>query len=222
VAPALAEVALNFSTFEYFWLALLGLMCSTLVARSSPVKAIAAMLIGLLVACIGIENPAGTPRFTLREFKGLTEIPFFRYLSDNLLGGIEVIPALVGLFAVSEVMRAMVTAEPPPLPKRRLGRILQGQWELTKRYPKQQARGNLTGIVIGALPGAGADMAAWVSYAVSKRFSKEPQKFGTGHPEGLVESGSSNNAALAAGWVPALLFGIPGDTSRRSPSGSFT
>ncbi|MET0605895.1 MAG: tripartite tricarboxylate transporter permease, partial [Beijerinckiaceae bacterium] len=64
LAPALAELAFNFSTFEYFWLAFLGLMCATLVARSSPVKAIVAMLLGLLVACIGIENPAGTPRFT--------------------------------------------------------------------------------------------------------------------------------------------------------------
>jgi hypothetical protein len=62
------------------------------------------------------------------------------------------------------------------------------------------------------LPGAGADMAAWVSYATSKRFSKEPEKFGTGHPEGLVEAGASNNASLASGWVPSLLFGIPGDT----------
>src|SRR6187200_951903 len=64
LAPPLAEMALSFSTFEYFWLALLGLMCATLVARSSPVKAIAGMFIGLLVACIGIENPGGVPRFT--------------------------------------------------------------------------------------------------------------------------------------------------------------
>ena len=62
------------------------------------------------------------------------------------------------------------------------------------------------------LPGAGADMAAWVSYALAKRFSKEPEKFGTGHPEGLVEAGASNNASLASGWVPSLIFGIPGDT----------
>src|ERR671911_2024885 len=198
MAPLLAEMALSFSTYEYFWLAFLGLMCATLVARSSPIKAIASMLLGLLFACIGIENPAGTPRFTF----GFTD----------LLGGIEVIPALVGVFAVSEVMRAMVTPEPPPLPPRRFGSILKGQWELTKKYPKQQARGNLVGIIIGVLPGAGADMAAWVSYALSKRFSKEPEKFGTGHPEGLVEAGASNNASLASGWVPSLLFGIPGDT----------
>ncbi|HJQ57621.1 MAG TPA: tripartite tricarboxylate transporter permease [Vineibacter sp.] len=198
LAPPLADMALNFSTFEYFWLALLGLMCSTLVARSSPIKAIASMLLGLLVACIGVENPAGTPRFT--------------FGSADLLGGIEVIPALVGVFALSEVMRAMTTPEPPPLPRRRFGSILKGMIALTRQYPKPQIRGNIVGIIIGVLPGAGADMAAWVSYAMSKRLSKEPEKFGTGHPEGLIEAGASNNASLASGWVPSLLFGIPGDT----------
>jgi TctA family transporter len=198
MAPLLAEFALSFSTYEYFWLAFLGLMCATVVARSSPIKALAAMLLGLLVACIGIENPAGTPRFT--------------FGSTDLLGGIEVIPALVGCFAVAEVMRAMSVPEPPPLVRRKFGSILAGQWKLTKEYPKQQARGNIVGIIIGVLPGAGADMAAWVSYAMAKRFSKTPEKFGTGHPEGLIEAGASNNASLASGWVPSLLFGIPGDT----------
>jgi TctA family transporter len=198
LAPALAEVALSFSTYEYFWLALLGLMCATLVARSSPVKAIASMLIGLLIACIGLENPSGVPRFTF----GL----------PDLLGGIEPLPALVGVFALAEVMRAMTSAPPHPIPRRKFGSILAGQWALTKQHPKQQVRGNIVGIIIGVLPGAGADMAAWVSYAMSKRFSKTPEKFGTGHPEGLIEAGSSNNASLASGWVPSLLFGIPGDT----------
>ncbi len=198
MAPLLAEMALSFSTFEYFWLAFLGLMCATLVARSSPIKAIAAMLLGLLIACIGMENPAGTPRFTFG-------IP-------DLLGGVEIIPALVGAFAVSEVIRAMVTPEPPPIPRRKFGSILAGQWQLTKKYQLPMWRGNLIGIIIGVLPGAGADMAAWVSYAMAKKFSKEQEKFGTGHPEGLVEAGASNNASLASGWVPALLFGIPGDT----------
>jgi len=198
MAPILAELALNFSTYEYFWLAFLGLMCATLVARSSPVKAIASMLFGLLVACIGMENPGGVPRFTF----GVAE----------LLGGVEPIPVLVGVFAVSEVIRAMVSPEPPPLPRRRFGSILAGQFDLTRKYWRQMTRGNIVGIIIGVLPGAGADMAAWVSYAMSKRFSKEPKKFGTGHPEGLVEAGASNNASLASGWVPSLLFGIPGDT----------
>jgi putative tricarboxylic transport membrane protein len=198
MAPLLAELAFSFSTYEYFWLAFMGLMCATLVARSSPVKAIASMLLGLLIACVGMENPGGVPRFTF----GVTD----------LLGGIEPIPALVGVFAVSEVMRAMIAPEPPPMPRRRFGSILAGQLRLTRKYHWQMTRGNIVGIIIGVLPGAGADMAAWISYAMSKRFSKEPEKFGTGHPEGLVEAGASNNASLASGWVPSLLFGIPGDT----------
>jgi TctA family transporter len=198
LAPPLAEIAFSFSTFEYFWLALLGLMCATLVARSSPVKAIASMLLGLLVACIGIENPGGVARFS--------------FGNTDLLGGIEVVPALVGVFAISEVMRHMVQPEPPPLPRRKFGSILAGQLALTRKYWRQMTRGNIVGIIIGVLPGAGADMAAWISYAMSKRFSKESEKFGTGHVEGLVEAGASNNASLASGWVPSLLFGIPGDT----------
>jgi putative tricarboxylic transport membrane protein len=76
----------------------------------------------------------------------------------------------------------------------------------------QILRGSALGTLVGALPGAGADIAAWMSYAVSKKFSKEPEKFGTGHVEGIVESGSANNSALAGAWIPALVFGIPGDS----------
>jgi TctA family transporter len=170
MAPLLAELALNFSTFEYFWLAFLGLMCATLVARSSPVKAIASMLLGLLVACIGMENPGGVPRFTFG-------------LSD-LLGGVEAIPVLVGVFAVSEVIRALVSPEPPPLPRRKFGSILAGQLALTRKYWRQMTRGNIVGIIIGVLPGAGADMAAWVSYAMSKRFSKEVRHWSSGRTRG--------------------------------------
>ena len=134
LAPPLADIAPSFSTFEYFWLALLGLMCATLVARSSPVKAIASMLLGLLIACVGMENPGGVPRFTF-------DVP-------DLLGGIEVIPALVGVFAVAEVMRAMASAEPPPMPRRKFGSILAGQLHLTGKYWWPMTRGNIIGITM--------------------------------------------------------------------------
>src|ERR1700755_3538982 len=126
LAPPLAEIALSFSTFEYFWLALLGLMCATLVARSSPVKAIASMFIGLLVACVGSQKPGGGPRFTF----GLTD----------LFGVLEPVPALVGVFAVAQVMRAMLTPEPPPLPRRKFGSIMAGQWEVTQLYHRANER----------------------------------------------------------------------------------
>jgi hypothetical protein len=93
-----------------------------------------------------------------------------------------------------------------------VGSVLAGQWGLAKKYPVQILRGSSLGTLVGALPGAGADIAAWMSYAMSKKFSKEPEKFGTGHVEGIVESGSANNSALAGAWIPALVFGIPGDS----------
>jgi putative tricarboxylic transport membrane protein len=94
----------------------------------------------------------------------------------------------------------------------KIGNIFVGVWEVWKRYWRNFIRGSVIGVLIGALPGAGADIAAWISYAVSKKFSKEPEKFGTGHIEGIVDATSANNSALGGAWIPALVFGIPGDS----------
>ena len=83
---------------------------------------------------------------------------------------------------------------------------------LARHYRWPILRGSALGTVIGIQPGSGADMASWMSYAMSKRFSKEPEKFGTGHVEGIVESGAANNSSLAGAWIPAIVFGIPGDS----------
>jgi TctA family transporter len=120
---------------------------------------------------------------------------------------------MIGMFAISEVLRFAVSHSRPVMAiDRPFGNVFSGMWALLKKYPLQLLRGSSLGTVVGALPGAGADIAAWMSYAVSKRFSKEPQKFGTGHVEGIVESGAANNAALGGAWIPALVFGIPGDS----------
>ncbi|MDP4613371.1 MAG: tripartite tricarboxylate transporter permease [Limnohabitans sp.] len=198
-APALAEFALNFSSFEYFWLVLLGLTCAVFISTGSPVKGLVTLMLGLLVACVGLGNPAGFPRFT--------------FGNAEMSGGIGLIAMMIGMFAISEIIRYMVNTSPPPqLVVEELGGVLKGQWALAKKYPKQILRGSVLGTAVGALPGAGADIAAWMSYAVSKKFSKEPEKFGTGHVEGIVEAGSANNSALAGSWIPALVFGIPGDS----------
>lgn len=199
-SPALAEVALNFSSFEYFWLVLLGLTCAVFIASDRPLKGFVTLLIGLLLSTVGMNNPAAHPRFT--------------FGSDDLLGGIAFIPLLVGMFAVSEVLRFVVTdrGQLLALAQERFGNVFRGQWALIRRYPLAIFRGSATGTMIGVLPGAGADIAAWVSYAISKKFSKTPEKFGTGHVEGVVESGAANNSALSASWIPALVFGIPGDS----------
>ena len=113
----------------------------------------------------------------------------------ELLGGISLIPMMVGMFAISEVLRHMVD-DAATTDRRRSSasaRSSRSMWALTKQYPWQWIRGSILGTIIGIQPGSGADMAAWMSYAMSKRFSKEPEKFGTGHPEGLIEAGASNN-----------------------------
>ncbi|QTL05305.1 tripartite tricarboxylate transporter permease [Aquabacter sp. L1I39] len=198
-APLLAEVALGFSSFEYFWLALLGLLCAIFIGTGSPLKGLLSLFLGLFIASIGIDNPAGVPRFT--------------FGNAELLGGVDFIPAMIGLFAVSEVLRAMASGAPDwEVKQTAIGNPLKGWGRMMVQYWPQQVRGNVTGTAIGILPGAGADIAAWVSYAMSRKFSKQPEKFGTGHVEGIIESTSSNNAALAGAWVPALVFGIPGDS----------
>src|SRR6266567_1482795 len=198
-APALADFALHFSSFEYFWLVLLGLSCAIVITSERPLKGVVSLLIGLLVASVGLGNPAGFPRFT--------------FGSTELLGGVGLIPMMIGMFAVSEIIRFAVDTEPAyHIADKPIGNVFKGMWELTKKYPLQIIRGNAVGTLVGALPGAGADIAAWMTYAISKRFSKEPEKFGTGHVEGIVESGSANNSALAGAWIPALVFGIPGDS----------
>ena len=198
-SPSLAEFALKFSSFEYFWLMVLGLSGAIFIGNSSLLKASISLLLGLLVSCVGLENPAAYPRFTM----GIPE----------LMSGIELIPMMVGMFAMSELLRYVTDMEPPAVVlTEKIGNIFSGMWGLLVKYPWQLIRGSALGTIIGIQPGAGADMAAWMSYATSKKFSKEPEKFGTGHVEGVVESGAANNSALAGAWIPAIVFGIPGDS----------
>jgi putative tricarboxylic transport membrane protein len=198
-APALAEFALKFSDYEYFWMVVLGLAGAVFIGNSSILKASMSLLLGLLVACVGLDNPAGHPRFT--------------FGNAELTGGISLIPMMVGMFAVSEILRFVVHMDPPlRLATEKIGNVFKGMWGLLVKYRWPLVRGSALGTVIGIQPGSGADMAAWMSYAMSKKFSKEPEKFGTGHVEGIVESGAANNSSLAGAWIPALVFGIPGDS----------
>jgi TctA family transporter len=198
-APMLAEVALKFRSYEYFWLVMLGFTCAIFIAGTDPLKGCVSLLLGLLVSVVGLENPAAHPRYT--------------FGNADLLGGIPLIPLMIGMFAISEVLRYATTVVRPVLgTDKPFGSVFTGMWGLIKKYPVQLLRGSALGTLVGALPGAGADIAAWMSYGMSKRFSKEPEKFGTGHVEGIVESGAANNSALGGAWIPALVFGIPGDS----------
>jgi TctA family transporter len=198
-APVLAEAAIQFSSFEYFWLALLGLTCAIFMTAEDPLKGITSLLFGLAINTVGIDPAAGYPRFT--------------FGSVELLQGISFIPAMIGMFALSELLRGVVAVDQQgAVLAQKIGNIFVGVWDVFKKYWKNFLRGSAIGVVIGALPGAGADIAAWISFAVSKRFSKEPEKFGTGHIEGIIDATSANNSALGGAWIPALVFGIPGDS----------
>lgn len=199
VAPLLAEFALNFSSYEYFWLVLLGLTCAIFIGGSRPLKGFISLLVGLAITTVGIENPGGYPRFTFGQ--------------QDLISGYSLIPLMVGMFAVSEVLRfAIKNLNQAVEIKAQVGNIFHGTLRTVFKYPKSVMRGSLVGTLVGALPGAGADIGAYIAYGLSKKFSKTPEKFGTGHPEGIVEASSANNAGLSGAWIPALVFGIPGDS----------
>ncbi|WP_068083902.1 tripartite tricarboxylate transporter permease [Polycladidibacter stylochi] len=198
-APLLAKVALNFSSYEYFWLACLGLTCATLVSQSTAVKGLVSLLIGLLAATVGLDATTGFPRFTF----GLTE----------MMGGISFIPAMIGMFAVAELISTILRNEKQAtVPQYEMGSL----WKVIStrmwHHKANAVRGSLIGTLVGALPGAGADIAAWVSYAIAKKLSKKTEEFGKGTEEGIVAASSSNNSSIAGGWIPTLVFGIPGDS----------
>lgn len=199
VAPQLARWALRFSNYEYFWLAILGLSMSAFVSLGSTSKGLLAAALGLLLATIGIDIVSGSARFT--------------FGTPDLMDGISFIPVMIGLFGLSEVLRnlrnpsafaATSTIVESPA---KIGQVLRAMWKYKLTILKSSGLGTL----VGALPGAGADIAAWASYGVAQRTSKNPEKFGKGATEGVVAPTSANNAAVGGAWIPALVFGIPGD-----------
>jgi TctA family transporter len=197
-APLLLRLALYFTSFEYFWLAVLALGAASLVSSGAPLKGAISAVVGLTLSTVGIDITMGYPRFTFGNI--------------NLLSGLGLIPVMIGLFGVSEVIRSVIGRdEPRPVSRIRPSHLFRGIYSVLTRHRPHIVRGSVVGTVIGALPGTGADLAAWLSVGVAKRFSKAPEKFGKGSVEPIIEAGTSNNAALAAAWIPALVFGIPGD-----------
>lgn len=199
-APALAEFALNFSAFEFFWLCLLGLSCAILVSSGPVLKGVLSVLIGLLLALVGLDPVAGQSRFT--------------FGSTDMLGGLGLVPVLVGMFALPELIRFAIN----PLPRlidnvtANTKHVFKGLFKALWPHRVGIMQGNVVGTAIGALPGAGSDVAAYVSYAISKKFSKTPERFGKGHLEGVAAAGAANNSSVGGSWIPSMVFGIPGDS----------
>jgi TctA family transporter len=200
IAPRLAQVALQFSSFEYFWLGVLGLSLSAVVSVGSTFRGLLAALLGMLLATIGLDMVSGTARFTLGN--------------SDLSGGLGFIPAMIGLFGLSEVLRSVQSRAEMAAPvaiggdRTSAGEVAGAIW----RNKGTIVRSSLLGTLVGALPGAGADIAAWVAYGLAHRLSRQPRQFGQGSEVGVIAPTSANNAAVGGAWIPALVLGIPGDS----------
>jgi putative tricarboxylic transport membrane protein len=199
-APQLAKWALRFSHYEYFWLGVAGLGISAVVTQGSPLRAAMAALFGMLLSTIGIDRVSGTPRFTFGQ--------------SELTGGLDFIAVMIGLFGLSEVLRSVRQHESFSAKANidsgsvRLFDVFRTMW----KHKLTMIKSSLLGTFIGALPGAGADIAAWASYGLAQRTSRAPKAFGTGCTEGVIAPTTANNAAVAGAWIPMLVFGIPGDS----------
>ncbi len=195
VAPLIAELALQFTSFEFCLLAVFGIVISgTLTSKDLVYKGWIAGLLGLALACIGRDRLQFYPRYTF-------DIP-------ALDGGIEVVPVLIGAFGIPQILRVLASGErlgrPGPV-----GRVLP-QVGTVVRNLKHIVRSSFIGVGIGSVPGVGEDIAGWVSYATAKNTSKHPETFGTGEPAGIVSSETANNACIGGALIPLLTLGIPG------------
>jgi putative tricarboxylic transport membrane protein len=195
LTPLIGTFALNFKSFEFFWFAIFGIIiCGNLTAPKDPMKGWIAGFIGLLVAMVGADGRWAFPRFS--------------FGSIEMSGGIALIPAMVGAFGFAEVIGVMRFAKMEVV-KAQIGRIIPRPREVFM-YWKTIIRSGIVGTIIGAIPGVGEDTAAWVSYDMAKRSSKEKEKFGKGSIEGVMAAETGNNACVPGAIIPVLTLAIPG------------
>ena len=195
LAPALAEFALSFGAYEFFWLAVFGIIISgQLTALDDPIKGWIAGIFGLLVAMVGQE--------------GIHAYPRFAYGSVDLAGGIGLLPAMVGAFGFAEILVVM-RQQAYEVIRSRLDRVIPRLREIW-RFRRTIARSGLIGTLMGLIPGVGEDMGAWVSYAAARRASRQRERFGRGAVEGLMAAETGNNAAVPGALIPVLTLAVPG------------
>lgn len=211
-APIISRFALKFGPQEYFSVALFGLSCIAGLSGKNFVKGLASGFIGMLLGTIGLDPMDGVLRFTFGNI--------------NLLRGIAIVPALVGLFAITEAF----------LKSEDLGdeeEVIITQVDLNfskikvyiKEYWKHKfliLKSAIIGTIVGAIPGTGAATASWLSYNEAKRSSKNPEEFGKGSVEGLMASETANNAISGGALIPMLTLGIPGDAATAVLLGALT
>jgi putative tricarboxylic transport membrane protein len=194
LAPPLVNVALKFGAPEYFSLMIMGLIIITFLAQKSMLKALMMAGVGTFLGTVGLDTISGVPRF-------IFGIPDF-------FDGLGIVPMVMGLFGIAEIFMNLEKTIKTEISDRKISHLLptlkdwaDSKWAI--------ARGTVIGFALGLLPGAGAVLSTFVSYAVEKMVSKNPEKFGRGAIEGVASPEAANNAAASAGFVPMLTLGIP-------------
>ena len=193
--PWLGAIALEFRSFEFFWLTLFGIViCGNLTAPKDPLKGWISGVLGLFIAIIGMDVIQAYPRFT--------------FGSIELSGGLSLIPALVGLYGVPEVLSALsdIQRQEKAMQIKRVIPRMKDLWDNRKNI----VRSGIIGTIIGAIPGVGENIAAYVSYDFAQRASKTPEKFGHGSEEGLIAAETGNNACVGGAIIPVLALAVPG------------
>jgi len=195
-APALADVALRFGPADYFSLMVLGLVAATVLGHGSLIKAIAMVLLGLLLGLVGTDVNSGVLRFTF----GVPE----------LADGIGFVALVMGMFGVAEIVLNLERRTHRELFVKTVTHLYPTRDDM-KRSAAPIARGTLLGTLLGVLPGGGALLASFGSYMLEKRISRNPERFGKGAIEGVAGPESANNAGAQASFIPMLTLGIPGN-----------
>jgi TctA family transporter len=207
-APPLARIGQSFGAPEYFSLMVLGLIAAVVLAHGSVLKAVAMIVLGLLVGLVGTDGNTGGTRFTF----GIRE----------LTDGIDVATLAIGLFGVSEIIANL--AQPGERRSILAGRITR-LWPTrddVRRIGPAILRGTALGSVLGVLPGGGATLSAFAAYALEKKSSRDPSRFGHGAIEGVAGPESANNAGAQTSFIPMLTLGIPGNAVMALMIGALT
>ena len=194
----LASFALKFGPSQYFWMAMMGLSIVGAVSGKDPMKGLISAVFGLFLAVIGMDQFTASHRFTFGVYR-LTE-------------GLDLIPVLVGLFALSEVFRQIFSGEVFSVIRDKVKMTYPTAGELKQVTPIVAACG-VMGAIVGALPGAGATIASWIGYSETKLLCKNNETFGSGDIRGVAAPESANNSVPAGGLIPLLALGIPGSNS---------
>ncbi len=203
----LSRAALAFGPPEYFGLGVFGIAIVANLIGKDPLKGVISALLGLAAFLVGLDVLTGAPRLTFG-------VPV-------LLDGFGLVPMLIGFFAVAEALDAVARRRQPASGAPRLEGGLPGVRELL-RFWRSILRGSLVGGSIGAIPGAGATIASLVAWNEERRFSKNPERFGTGEPAGIAAPEAANNACVGAAMIPLLALGIPGSASAAVLLGGLT